>query len=842
MLDLILAQMDLDSHFDGFRSHPDKLLRVHTRGVCNGVARRTSQPLPMIAAIFHDLGKLNPNFQPKLDGKVVAGYSNHAYLSTWALIRYCQQNREQLRELGLKGEAALFSIIAMIAHHHGSLPNFQQVLSEREQGNLGIFLESRPLLPISEYLQTWLPHQPFTLWDSTSQKLLKGSSVFPDKRIDAISDKLTFFLETQFGFAALLEADKRDASDNKWFRREEQLVWAREQFSPSLAKALPKAPTTSALNQARTAIREEAVRNVQTALVEGQRTFSLTAPTGAGKTLTLLAIKDAIRQNNPDHSVCYTLPFLTITEQVEQICRNIFGPDIVTRIDSRSQNETMEKLLAALEQHPEKAADVLKLGFSNETFDAAFIITTFVQVFETLLTNRGAPIMRLPNFAKTIFLIDEVQALPPRLYTFFAAFLQAFCEKFDSYAVFSTATMPALTLPEKSLDAKVLFSSYKTPPELLDFEKHYQNPVFDRYVIENLGGGTSLTREELALALDAETASCLVILNTIDDTHNLYSFFCQNGRRQDVILLNTRFTLNDRQKKLRYCQKWLKQNQGEKSRSKKNQRLILISTQLIEAGVDIDFPIVYRDLCPLPNLIQSAGRCNRNGKCRNAIGRLIPGEVRFFELKEPDAKKARAELVYSDQADAWSLDFSRQKMRGRIAEKDLLTVQGQFFQAVNQNLKIGDHNLRHEDDDRYKQDNLIKRITELAFQTVGTFRLIDEKEFGTERRYYVARNDGDQEWEYLGELTKQVAQAAKDKLGFAEVKVRQAKMLAHLRTMSGRIVTVRFHNEANAPVAKKSDQSREVLEYCGLCKLENPSKEYSRDTGIKLNGEGNAIF
>ena len=830
VFDLILAQMDLDSHFDNFRSHPQKKLRVHTRGVCDGIAKRISLPLPQIAAIFHDLGKINPNFQPKLDDKPVHGYSNHAYLSAWAFRRFCSQNGHILRQLGLEDASGIFSIITMIAHHHGSLPNFQQILNEEEQGKLGSFLNSNPILPISEYLHVWLPHKQFMLWDSNSQSVLNSKNNFPDKQLDKVSNKLDFFLETQFGFATLLEADKRDAGDNKWFQREEQLDWAHEQFTPLLATALPKPSTTSALNQVRTAIREEAVHNLQMALKVGNRTFSLTAPTGAGKTLTLLAIKDAIRQIHPNHSVCYTLPYLTITEQVEQICRKIFGPDIITRIDSRSQNETMEKLLAELEQHPEKAADILKLGFSNETFDAAFIITTFVQVFETLLTNRGAPIMRLPNFAKTVFLIDEVQALPPRLYTFFAAFLQAFCEKFDSYAVFSTATMPALALPEKSVEARTLFSSYETPTELLDFEKHYQQPVFNRYVIENIAEGTSLTLDGLTEVLEKEIDSCLIILNTIDDTRHLYDQFCSSEPRHDVILLNTRFTLEDRQEKLRYCQE----------RLDRNQRVLLISTQLIEAGVDIDFPVVYRDLCPLPNLIQSAGRCNRNGKRKSANGDVIPGEVRFFELKEKDAKKARAELVYSDQADAWSLDFSRQKITGRIAEKDLLVVQREFFQAVNNNLKIGDHRLKH--DDKYERDNLVKRINELSFQTVGSFRLIDEKEFGTERRYYIASDDNDQEWEKLGSLAGQVAEAAKEKMGFAEVKIRQVRMLAHLRTMSGRVVTIRFYNESDAPRAKKHDHTREIIEYCGLCKLENPEFEYLSDTGIKLNGQGIAIF
>jgi len=830
VFDLILARMNLNSQFDYIRSHSHKKLRVHTQGVCGGVARRTSLPLPLIAAIFHDLGKINPNFQPKLDDKIVSGYSNHAYLSTWAFLRYCQKNGDQLRQQGLKGNAALFSSIAMIAHHHGSLPNFRQVLSKEEQARLSVFLESKPILPISEYLQLWLPHEPFTLWDDGSQKMLDQSSSFPDKHLDAVQRKLDFFLETQFGFAALLEADKRDAGDNAWFRREEQLVWAHERLASLLAAALPSSKAPSPLNQARTAIRKEAVHNLQAALAAGKRTFSLTAPTGAGKTLTLLAIQDAIRHLRPDHSVCYTLPFLTITEQVEQVCREIFGMDIITRIDSRSQNEAMEVLLADLEQHPEKAGEIIALGFSDETFDAAFIVTTFVQVFETLLTNRGAPIMRLPNFAKTVFLIDEVQALPPRLYIFFAAFLQAFCEKFDSYAVFSTATMPAFSLPEKNVTARDLFPDYQLPAELLNFEKYYRQAVFDRYVIENISQGTSLILEELADVLEKETAPILVILNTIDDTRQLYDLFCGNGPRTDVILLNTRFTQEDRQAKLRHCQKLLG----------RSERVLLISTQLIEAGVDIDFPVVYRDLCPLPNLIQSAGRCNRNGKRQGVQGEPLPGDVRFFELKEAEAKKARAELVYRDKADAWSLDFSRRKIRGRIAEKELLAVQREFFQAVGSNLKIGDHLLKH--DDQYQPDNILERINELSFQTVGSFRLIDEKDFGIERRYYVAGSDNDLEWEKLGRLAGQVAEAAKDQSGFAEMKVRQVRMLAHLRTLSGRVVTVRFHNESDAPPAKRNDRTREIVEYCGLCKLENPSIEYSNHTGIQLNGQGIAIF
>ena len=583
------------------------------------------------------------------------------------------------------------------------------------------------------------------------------------------------------------------------------------------------------MNTTRTEIREEAVQNIRVALASGSRVFSLTAPTGAGKTFTLLALSAEIRRLAQEHGVCYTLPFLTITEQVENICRDMFGSDFVTRINSRSRNPEMERLLKESENDPEKAADILRLAFSDETFDAAFTITTFVQVFETLLSNRGASVMRLPNFSKTIFLVDELQALPPRLYVFLTAYLQAFCEKFNSYAVVSTATMPALDLLEKHTDARALFSSYKKPSELLEFEKYYTRPVFNRYKIIRIDQGIPrFTLDALKASLDDTEDSCLVILNTIDDTVQLYKKLCPFEPNPEIVLLNTRFTLKDRQEKIAYCQKRLEDRK----------RIILISTSLIEAGVDIDFPIVYRDLCPLPSLIQSAGRCNRNGKRKDEDGNFIPGEVQFFTLvEEADEKiKPRAMLIYRDQADQWSLDFTRQQCQNTFQERDLLEVQKAYFAEINKNLEIGRHKLcidKKASPSVWKQDNLVSRVSEMAFEIVGSFRLIDEAEFGQERRYYVPENDADRSWEELGKLAGQVAEAAREKGNFEAVKVRQAKLEDHLRQLTNRVVQIRFHSKSEVPPAARRDDDRLLIEYCGLCKLLLPDIYYSFDEGLQ---------
>ncbi len=568
------------------------------------------------------------------------------------------------------------------------------------------------------------------------------------------------------------------------------------------------------------------------ALAQGKRTFSLTAPTGAGKTFALLALADVIRlwanaKTQADYAVVYALPFLTITEQVEDICRAIFdeNAEFVTRLDSRSQDPQLDALLAAVEEQPEKNKELLQRCFSRDTWDAGFIITTFVQLFETLLSNRNATLLRLPNFGKCVFLLDEIQALPPRLYIFLTAYLQAFCEKHDCYAVFSTATMPALHLPKKDTasetDASSLFTSYETPIPLLDFEPYYGASPFDRYVVSRLDENRSdFSLEELALHIRNNSASCLVVLNTIEDSRRLYEMLCPTKHGEAVLLLNTHFTLADRRAKITIC----------KQRLKDKKPIILVSTQLIEAGVDIDFPIVYRDMCPLPSVIQSAGRCNRNKG-------ITIGRVNFFELHGENGK-ARAELVYRDQADRWILDFSRKHIVGEIAERNLLLVQTSYFERINTNLAVGAHPLLIGNE--RKPDNLIRRINEAAFEIVGSFRLIDEQEFGEEYRYYVAESDHDTAWQDLKDRRREFAQALSNaelsglKLPYPDAKRYQIAIEDQLRRMSANIVQIRVRgNTEPLPVERNRDGEPEIL--YDLRKLLAPERDYSFHTGIDIN-------
>lgn len=780
-----------------FFSHPEKPLRVHTQGVLNGTCERSSSPVAQVAALFHDTGKLNPHFQAKLRKEKTFEYSKHAYLS--ALVFTCFSKRNKSLMYGQLSDVQILATLAIIAHHHGHLPNLRTIFDKPECEKLHNFLQTQTL-PFSDFLSQWLPHKKFEMNEMSALKLndfnLDSEAIIPNP--------LAIFMETQRAFAALIHADKRDASDNAIAQRHNELQKARTHFSSHLQNELKeKSKSQKELDQTRTRIRHDVLEKLAEGLTNNQRTFSLTAPTGAGKTLMMLAIADAIRvlelqKSGADFGVLYALPFLSITEQVEGVCSDIFKETPpVTRADSRTQNKRLEELLQNADDDPQVQDELIKEKFAADTFDHAFIVTTFVQFCETLMSNRNARLLKLPNFAKTIFLLDEIQALPPRLYTFFVAYLQKFCEDYDCYAIFSTATMPMLEFAEKkdleeNRKPQKLFPLYKKPIELAK-DKHFKYSIFDRYRICRVPDW-KIDLTQLATRIKETDESCLVILNTIKDTRDLYAQL--KDVETKVLLLNTHFTPHDRRKKLDLCREHLHNKQ----------RVILISTQLIEAGVDISFPVVFRDLCPLPNLIQCAGRCNRHHE-------ITRGTVWFFELQGED-KKSRAKLIYKPGS---FLDFSRTAIPDEINEIELLKTQRDYFDKVKNNLSVGEHGGM----------NLIEKINELAFCDVGKFRLIEENEFGEEKRFYIEGN-ADDDWNELRDLSTSRPQTR----DFNVMKTWQIKVETCLRKLNEHVVAVRVGQRQNAPASGE--------EIFGLSHLNTHNYDFA--TGLKWGDSAMAIL
>lgn len=796
-----------------FNSHKHKELTVHTQGVTDNTVRLTSSKLVKLAAIFHDLGKLNPNFQDKLFGRPPKGYGNHAYLSAYGIFCFHGKNQAWVRDyIGEKDFNFHFlALVVIIAKHHGNLPNFDSPLGgldSKECKALFEFIETNDNLPIYEFIKHFEP----TVGDFSLSKVIKNQQLFMSLGLSGLKSKpsnpLDLFLTTQFDFSCLIQSDKIDAGDYA-LDRSAVITFSntyQENINNYLDKLKERKNGNIELNALRTQIRLEANQNLQSQLQKKERVFALTSATGSGKTLMLLSLAGTIIEETKQQlRVIYSIPFLSITEQVEKECLSIFGNKFVQRIDSKSENSEFQKLQEAADQGVDVDKDVITAYFKEDIFSYPFVITTFVRFFETLMSNRNTTLLKLPSFSNSIFLIDEIQSLPPRLYSFFVAHLDAFCKKNNSYAVVSTATMPNFSVPD---EAQQLFTpfNYKRPSELLSFN-YFKNDLFNRYTINQKKEGVSI--DDLTRLIIKEEQSTLVILNTIDDSKDLYNALNEHFSSTELLLLNTHFTPNDRKEKVKIA----------KERLENKQRIILVSTQLIEAGVDIDFPVLYRDMAILPSIIQSAGRCNRNGK-------LPSGKVLLFNLHNRD--KNRSELIYRGKDRVLLKNTINALKENTYSETSLFDVQKNYFNFINTNLIFGEHDQKNPE----VKINFVRDINEINFDTIGKFRLIDEDIYGEEFKCYVRKDVNDTEFDFLISENKKLNYIlSTDGRNYAKVKIQKIAIENHLKKMSGQILQVRIKKEYIKPAF--------INQHFDLFEVD--SLDYSFEKGLSLDS-GNLII
>lgn len=807
---------DLNKYY----SHPGKLLKVHLENVVLSSKRFTSSRAAKLVSLFHDIGKVNPNFQQKLDGLCPKGYDHHAYLSAYVFFLSLIRNSSIFQiPQGFNRKNYLISLITIVAKHHGDLPNMMpnngnSILSDYEVVNLYAFLDKTDI-PLDEIISELIELLGIKTTEFTSLESLETQRV-RNTFAELVTNKpneykvaLPFYLEIQSIFSALIKADKSDTGDmvSTIAKEAEDLESFSHIYPSMLQHYLDDLNSQTLLNVERTKIRLESINSIRKGLKDGKQIFELTAPTGSGKTLMLLSLASEIIKAKGAKRIIYGLPFLSITEQVEsEVLKILKGYEcFVQRIDSKSTNTRFDDIQKELDENPsEKLLQELEaLEFQDDTFGYPFIITTFVRIFETLLGNKNHELMKLPNFSNCVFLLDEIQSLPPRLYGFFVAYLDKFCKLTGSFAIVSTATQPALRLPSDNKEAKDFFLDYEPPFKLLSLS-HYENPVFNRYTVEVQKSIIDI--EQLGLQVLQEEKSVLVILNTIQDTKDLYNFITENMDDTNVLLLNTHFTPRDRSLKIYLAKRKLRQ--GDK--------VVLISTQLIEAGVDIDFPVLYRDFSTISSIVQSAGRCNRNGK--NAE----KGEVVVVRLGTN--QEERSSLIYRGP-DKELINFSRESFyeSGNCEEKDMLNIQKTFFEKICDQLIFGAYGEK-------LKNNLMEDISQCMYEKVGKFSLVDNNIFGEECLYYVPRNGDDNNFELLLKYQKNLKESLSHDDKISIIRCHKRKLSNQLKKMANRIVQIRFKQDQSKPITSSDE------DFNGLYKIS--SECYDFKTGIQIDGGG----
>lgn len=362
--------------------------------------------------------------------------------------------------------------------------------------------------------------------------------------------------------------------------------------------------------------------------------FSLTVPTGGGKTLASMAwaLLHAVRYKKD--RIIIVIPYTSIIVQTAAVLRNIFGAENVVEHHSNLQPDSND------ERSPSQLA--------TENWDAPIIVTTNVQFFESLYACRTSRCRKLHNICNSVVILDEAQMLPVEFLQPILDILQSLQSSFKTSILFTTATLPVFA--GRIGTGQKAFSGLKSPvTEITSVHDH----LFEAFKRVELHWPESTTNFD-DLADELSGYDCvLCIVNTRKEVRELYQRMPEGTLHLSRMMCSVH---------IMEVIKLIKQ------KLKDNEPVRVISTQLVEAGVDIDFPVVYRAFAGLDSIIQAAGRCNREGKL-NKKGEL--GQVFVFKpenstlrgLMGKGAAALREMLSISDGSDLFSPDCMAQYFR-----------------------------------------------------------------------------------------------------------------------------------------------------------------------------------
>ncbi|KAF0191022.1 MAG: CRISPR-associated helicase Cas3 [Gammaproteobacteria bacterium] len=534
-----------------------------------------------VAGLWHDLGKYSKEFQRRI--KSVSGYDPDAHLEgpVGRVDHSTAGAVHAVGQFGVHGRILAY----LIAGHHAGLPDWHS----GETGGAALNARLGDKSHLERALSQPIPQAILAQTKPASPPVGKsdGFALWVRMLFSCLVD--ADFLDTE----TFMDEDK--ASQRVGYPAVEELL---RRFNSHMNENFSGAAPTQ-VNR----IRAEVLRQCREKANDAPGMFSLTVPTGGGKTLSSLAfaLEHAVALERAEHHsklsvkkrrVIYVIPYTSIIEQTANIFRAIF-PDAVVEHHSNLD--------------PDK--ETVKSRLATENWDAPIIVTTNVQFFESLFAARTSRCRKLHNIVNSVVVLDEAQLLPPEFLQPILTVMNLLAQHYGVTFVLSTATQPALNSRSgfgwtfKGLDG--VREIVRDPDSLYrDLERVTVELPEDLHQTKSW--------DEIAERMQAHE-SVLTVVNSRADARELHhrlpkgsvhlsALMCGEHRSRVIVDIKRRLST------------------GEVVR--------VVSTQLVEAGVDVDFPVVYRALAGLDSIAQAAGRCNREGN-------LERGEVFVFVPPKP---------------------------------------------------------------------------------------------------------------------------------------------------------------------------------------------------------------
>lgn len=600
-----------------------------------GLSGKDLAEVAEIIGASHDFGKGTTYFQRYIapDTTYSGREKQHASLSAYFAYDW-------LTTAGYDDSIALLGWL-VVQRHHGDLtdvfgksgelqrkaedPDHRRLLSTQ-----ACDIEEHTLDLLAKVYESWTTAPPISEFLSRVK-----SGTLPDRLEEHLRSGEPGSVERYYLllylYSVLLDADKMDSAGVDF--REWPSV-GENQIADIDSDAVDNYKTTN-LSQT-TALderRERAGQFVEQALRtlnQDNRLLSLTMPTGSGKTLTALNAALQLRTMSDFERpprIIYAAPFLSIIDQNHDVVTDVLeaagiepDPSTLLRHDHASGGyaDADTDNDSSYYRNPQQAL------LLTEGWNAEIITTTFVQFFQTLITHRNTDARRFHKLANSIVLLDEIQAVPTKYWAVIREGLRVLTEVFNGYVILMTATNPLIfdtgEITELATNDRPLQGlSY---PDFDQLDRVTFQFDTDPKSVEDLV-------DSVITSVQAEpTNDVMVILNTISSTREVYERLLNRVDRE-VVYLSTRILPRDRHQRIKRIKT-------------ADEPLLIVTTQLVEAGVDIDIDTIYRDFAPVDSLVQTAGRCNREGQSGRGTVRV----VRLQDDRDTAARTFYHQYVY----------------------------------------------------------------------------------------------------------------------------------------------------------------------------------------------------
>jgi CRISPR-associated endonuclease/helicase Cas3 len=604
----------------------------HINGVIKIAKQLYGENIPewfYVPLAFHDFGKSTKYFQDYILSGKKTKFSDHSYLSAV----YCLNLAHSLGFDDRLTECFLYPL-----KHHTDLKGlkntFDDLLSKERRD---ILLKQIEVIEVEKFnrfvelldIPERIKSKAFLGEEALNRLKLIASNL--GRIVGGLKPEKGLFDFNLF-FSVLLDADKTQAGSKEDSIPETQVLSLEriEIYREQLRN------NDSEINQKR----EEAFKEVMAKLpiAKNYKLYALTLPTGMGKTLTGLSFAAGLAKNLGLKRIVYSLPFLSIIDQTELVLRGIGLKESTELIVHHHLSE-----IGYFQGDREREYDFDTARVFFEGWNSGVILTTFHQFLYALLGAENSYLRRFNKLKDSVVIVDELQALPHRYWRFVKECFKKLTEELNSRVILMTATNPFVFEKEDNVLHLVDKAKYRE-----GLQRFRVIPDLEKRTVEDLA-------REVAERVRKEDKTFLIILNTIKSSQEFYRKL-KDLVNVDIAYLSTAVIPKQRRERIEQI--------------KQGKYKVVVSTQVVEAGVDIDFDVVYRDFAPLDSINQSAGRCNRHG-----LRGL--GEVRVVKLVDDNGREYSRRIY-----DIVLLSATEKFLTEELTERELLDVIDEYFETL----------------------------------------------------------------------------------------------------------------------------------------------------------------